>query len=495
MKRLTLGVHFARAYDNSRFVRDLTRNMLEELIVSVILAGIVLLIFLEDVSATFIVMTSIPTCLSLAVLLFVPMGFSINSSTLIGLLLAIGRLVDDSIVVIHSVHRKLDEGSSPARAAIDGTMEVIVPIAAATGVMALAVVPLLMSGGITQIMFVGLVWPIVFALLASLVVSVTLTPLLAAYLFQTKELRSPIRARLNAVVARTLRPAREGLNRIGASYRRALAWSLDHRGLVLAGAAVLTYVGISLLPLIGQEMMPLADTGQAYGQLEMEPGTSFASTSTASRRFEALLLRQPEVEKVSAEIGEPNATDYFTGQAMNGVNDASYLITFSPKEQRRRSIWQVMDAVYADAQRSIPGIRRLALKEMGADVMASNNAPVESCSTAPIATSSTVSPMSSPIRRARFRASSKFLPVPALTQPEQRIVVDRTRASQIGLTPQDVQMQAYYAASWRLDDRVSSIRRTFDTTRSSFATRRTSAIAPVTFRPCKSSARTGRSSH
>jgi HAE1 family hydrophobic/amphiphilic exporter-1 len=438
------GVHFARAYDNSRFVRDLTHNMLEELIVSVILAGIVLLIFLEDVSATFIVMTSIPTCLSLAVLLFVPMGFSINSSTLIGLLLAIGRLVDDSIVVIHSVHRKLDEGRSPARAAIDGTMEVIVPIAAATGVMALAVVPLLMSGGITQIMFVGLVWPIVFALLASLVVSVTLTPLLAAYLFQSKELRSPVRARLDAVVARTLRPAREGLNRIGASYRRALAWSLDHRGLVLAGAAVLTYVGISLLPLIGQEMMPLADTGQAYGQLEMEPGTSFASTSTASRRFEALLLRQPEIEKVSAEIGEPNATDYFTGQAMNGVNDASYLITFSPKEQRRRSIWQVMDAVYADAQRSIPGIRRLALKEMGADVMASNNAPVEVL---------LYGPDRDELYRLANVVADQARNVPGifevstsstLTQPEQRIVVDRTRASQIGLTPQDVQMQAYY---------------------------------------------------
>ena len=438
------GVHFTRAYDNSRFVHDLTRNMLEELVVSVILAGIVLLIFLEDVSATFIVMTSIPTCLSLAVLLFMPMGFSINSSTLIGLLLAIGRLVDDSIVVIHSVHRKLDEGSSPARAAIDGTMEVIVPIAAATGVMALAVVPLLMSGGITQIMFVGLVWPIVFALLASLVVSVTLTPLLAAYLFQAKEVRSPIRTRVDAVVARGLRPAREGLNHVDAAYRRALAWSLDHRGLVLAAAVVLTYVGISLQPFIGQEMMPLADTGQAYGQLEMEPGTSFVATSAASRRFEALLLRQPEIEKVSAEIGEQNATDYFTGQAMNGVNDASYLITFSSKEQRHRSIWQIMDAVYADARRTIPGIRRLALKEMGADVMASNNAPVEILVYGPDRTE---------LYRLAGAVADEARKVPglyevstssALTQPEERIVVDRTRASQIGLTPQDVQTQAYY---------------------------------------------------
>ncbi|MEO6913127.1 MAG: efflux RND transporter permease subunit, partial [Candidatus Baltobacteraceae bacterium] len=439
------GLHFARAYDNSRFVHDLTRNMLEELIVSVLLAGIILLIFLEDISATFIVMTSIPTCLSLAVLLFVPMGFSINSSTLIGLLLAIGRLVDDSIVVIHSVHRRLDEGKPPVRAAIDGTMEVIVPIAAATGVMILAVVPLLMSGGITQIMFVGLVWPIVFALVASLVVSVTLTPLLAAYLFQTKELRSRKRTRLDQAIARLLRPAHDMLGRLDAGYRRALAWSLDHRVAVLGSAALLTYVGASLLPFIGQEMMPLADTGQAYGFLEMAPGTSFEATSAASRRFEGLLLRQPEIERVSAEVGEQSGGDYFTGQAMNGVNDASYLITFKPKEDRRRSIWEIMDSAYSQAMRTIPGIRRLALKEMGADVMASNNAPVEMLVYGPDKTELYRLANAVADQARRIRGLYEVSTSSALTQPEQRIVVDRTRASQIGLTPQDVQTQAYDA--------------------------------------------------
>ena len=438
------GLHFARAYDNSRFVNDLTRNMFEELLVSVILAGIVLLIFLEDVSATLIVMTSIPTCLALAVLLFVPMKFSIDSSTLIGLLLAIGRLVDDSIVVIHSVHRKLDQGASPVRAAIDGTMEVIVPISAATGVMALAIVPLLMSGGITQIMFVGLVWPIVFALLASLLVSVTLTPMLAAFLFRDRELRSPVRTRLDRTVTRLLRPARLGLHELDAAYRRGLAWSLDHRGTVLAGAALLTYLGFSLLPFVGQEMMPLADTGQAYGFLEMDPGTSFAATNAASRRFEALLLKDRDVRKVSASIGEDDG-GYFTGQPMNGVNDASYTIAFKSKGERKRSIWQIMDTLYARAMRTIPGIRRLALKEMGSDVMASNEAPIEVL-------------IYGPNRKELYRLANivadRAKQIPGLyevstssayTQPEEDLVVDRTLASAIGLTPLNVQQQAYYA--------------------------------------------------
>lgn len=439
------GVHFARAYDNSRFVHDLTRNMFEELLVSVILAGIVLLIFLEDVSATLIVMTSIPTCLALAVLLFVPMNFSINSSTLIGLLLAIGRLVDDSIVVIHSVHRKLDQGASPVRAAIDGTMEVIVPIAAATGVMAVAVVPLLMSGGITQIMFVGLVWPIVFALVASLLVSVTLTPLLAAFLFKDKELRSPLRTRLDRVVERTLRPARIGLRRLDAAYRRGLAWSLEHRGLVLAGAALLTYVGISLLPFIGQEMMPLADTGQAYALLEMNPGTSFAATNAASRRFEGLLLKDHDVENVSAAVGEENGSGYFTGGPMNSVNDASYMITFKPKEARARSIWQIMDSTYAQAMRSIPGVRRLALKEMGSDVMASNDAPVEMLVYGPDQRELYHLAGAVADQAKRIPGLYEVATSSAYTQPQEDLVVDRTRASELGLTPQAVQQQAYYA--------------------------------------------------
>lgn len=439
------GLHFRRAYDNARFVNALTRNMLEELLLSVVLAGLVLLVFLEDVSATFIVMTSIPVCLSLAVLLFVPTGLSVNSSTLVGLLLAIGRLVDDSIVVIHSVHRKLDSGATPVRAAIDGTMEVIVPIAAATGVMTLAVVPLLISGGITQIMFVGLVWPIVFALLGSLIVSVTLTPLLSAYLFRGAELRSPVRTRFDQAVSHMLQPTRDALARLDSTYHRGLAWALEHRGYVLTGAALLTYVGMSLLPFIGQEMMPLADTGQAYGLLEMSPGSSFAATNAASRRFESLLLSQPEVEKVSAETGEATSNDYFTGQAMSSVTDASYLITFTPKEVRQRSIWQIMDAVHAQAVRSIPGVRRIALKEMGSDVMASNDAPVEIL-------------VYGPQRDELFRLASavaryaKSIPglyqvstSSSLTRPEQRLIVDRTRASQIGLTPDQIQMQAYYA--------------------------------------------------
>ncbi len=440
------ALQFVPAYDNSRFVSDLNRNMIEELIVAVLLAGFVLLIFLEDVSATLIIMTSIPTCLGLAVLLFAPMHLSINSSTLIGLLLAIGRLVDDSIVVIHSVHRQLRQGKSAASAAVDGTMQVVLPIAAATGVMVLAVLPLLTSGGITQIMFQGLVWPIIFALLASLAVSLTLTPLLAAKLFYAEGApRSLRRSRFDNRVSELLAPARRGLDRLEAGYRRALQWSLQNPLPVLGGAAIATYVGISLFSLIGSEMMPLADTGQAYALLETTPGTSFPATSAKAAAFEHILLSQPEVQRISAEVGEQGAGGYITGTAMNGVNDASYLITFVPKEHRRRSIWQIMDAVYAQTVAAVPGIRRLALKEMGADVMASNAAPVELVVTGPnLRALHDIAGNVANVAR-RVPGLVQVSTSSSMQQPETEIDVNRTLASQIGLSPQQVDEQAYYA--------------------------------------------------
>ncbi|MBC5810112.1 MAG: efflux RND transporter permease subunit [Candidatus Eremiobacteraeota bacterium] len=127
------------------------------------------------------------------------------------------------------------------------------------------------------------------------------------------------------------------------------------------------------------------------------------------------------------------------------MNAASYLITFSPKEDRRRTIWQIMDAVYREATTTIPGLRRVALKEMGGDVMASNNAPVELLVTGPDAAN---------VEQLTAQVAGVARGVPglvqvstssALMQPEQRIIVDRTLASQLGLSPDDVERQAYYA--------------------------------------------------
>src|SRR5262249_33260477 len=180
-------VHFQVAYDNSRFVGILVRNMFEELGLAILFTGIAVLFFLGEWRGTLISMTTIPISLAMAILGVMAMGMTLNSSTLIGLLLSIGRLVDDSIIDIHAVERHLRLGKDPKTATIDGITEVRLVVIAATFMLILALSPLLMTGGIVQQMFVGLVWPIILGLLASMIVSFTLTAVMAAYLLKPHE--------------------------------------------------------------------------------------------------------------------------------------------------------------------------------------------------------------------------------------------------------------------------------------------------------------------
>src|SRR5205814_3903445 len=172
------GIHFETAYDNAHFVDILFGNVWHELLLAILLTGLALLFFLGEWRGTLIGLITLPTSLALAVLMMVPLGMTLNSGTLIGLLLSIGRLVDDSIIDIHSVERHLRMGKDPKTATIDGIAEVRLAVIASTLMLVLALAPLLFCGGITQLMFVELVWPIIFGLLASMLVSFTLTGLL-----------------------------------------------------------------------------------------------------------------------------------------------------------------------------------------------------------------------------------------------------------------------------------------------------------------------------
>jgi HAE1 family hydrophobic/amphiphilic exporter-1 len=437
------GVTVEDAYDNAGFVGHLMSNMVEELVLAIALTGLVVMLFLGNVRGTLISVVTIPVSLGMALLAMVPFGMTLNSSTLIGLLLSIGRLVDDSIIDIHSIERHLRMGKTPKQAAIDGIGEVRLAVLAITFMLCVALLPLAFSGGIVQYMFEGIVWAIILALLASALVSFTLTAVLAANLFAAHTEQTP--QRRTWVEGRVLDPVQRFFDRVDAWYRARLVWSLRNRFAVLAGAVAVILVGVALYPRIGSEMMPLADVSQAYVQLETTPGTSFTRTSEIAAEVERLLLAQPEIRRVSSEVGfEPGGT-YFTGYSMGSVNTAVMMVSLVDSSQRRRSIWDVMDTVQAQAVATLPGIRRLAIKEMGADVMASSAAPVQVVAFGPdLDTLAAVGE--------RLRHSAERIPgfvqagtSWAKTLPQLHIDVDRARAQELGLSVADVADQAYYA--------------------------------------------------
>jgi HAE1 family hydrophobic/amphiphilic exporter-1 len=452
------GLRFEVAYDNSAFVGYLMKNMRVEIVLAVVFTGLMVLLFLGNLRGTLIAVLTIPMSLAMTVLAMVPFGMTLNSSTLIGLLLSIGRLVDDSIIDLHAVERHLRMGKSPKDASVDGISEVRLAILATTFMVCVALMPLAFSGGIVQLMFEGIVWPIVFALLASAFVSFTLTPVLTAALFRShREQEAAARTRLERYL---LDPIQRRLDALEARYRSGLGWCLRNRFTVLAAATATILAGVALYPKIGSEMMPLADVSQAYVQLETQPGTAFPRTSEIAGRVEQLLLQQPEIVKVSSEIGfEPGGT-YFTGYGMGGVNTATMMITLVDSSKRQRDIWQVVDGVRDEAVRTIPGIRRLAIKEMGADVMASSAAPIQVI---------IYGPELETLHELGHQALALAEETPGFVQagtswvmtlPQVHVNVDRARAQEIGLTAEEVANQAYYALKggltneyYRLDNR------------------------------------------
>ncbi len=450
LERQNPGLKFDVAYDNASFVNILFANVWHELGLAVVLTALAVLFFLGEWRGTLIAMVTVPTSLALAVLMMLPLGMTFNSGTLIGLLLSIGRLVDDSIIDIHSVERHLRLGQDPKTATMEGIAEVRLVVVASTLMMVLALSPLLVSGGIVGLMFVELVWPLIFGLLASMLVSFTLTALLCANLLRPEEVREKERRHpIGRWLYRVLDPFQRGLDRLERAYASAIRWTLRHRFANFCRVLATLIVGFTFYYFIGSEMMPLADVGQANGFLEMQPGTSFSATEKAVHQLEQIMLKHPELEKASIEMGQESMfeswTPFFTGYSMPQVNGASMMLTFSDKDTRGRTIWQVMDAIQSEAMATIPGIRRLQIKEMGSDVMATAAAPIHVYIYGPDLRE--LDRLGSETLRIAQKMPELFQPGTtwSLSLPEMRLHVDAQRARELGLSPAEIAEQAYYS--------------------------------------------------
>ena len=460
------GLHFQVAYDNAHFVNILFNNVWHELEIAILLTGIALLLFLGEWRGTVIALITLPTSLALAVLMMVPFGMTFNSGTLIGLLLCIGRLVDDSIIDIHAVERHLRMGKSPKQATIDGIGEVRVAVIASTLMIVVALVPLLFSGGIVQQMFVELVWPLIFGLIASMLVSFTLTALLCSQLLRPESEREADRKiPFLAALYKILDPVQRGLDRLEQRYQGTIRWLLKHRFANFTRVLVTLTIGFGFYYFIGSEMMPLADTGQASAMLEMQPGTSFQGTEQAVKRLEQIVLKHPEVQKASIEMGTESMFESwnpsFTGYQMPQANGAAMMLTLSDKDERRQTIFQVIDAIQKEALATIPRIRRLQIKEMGSDVMATAAAPVHLNIYGPDLNQ--LDGIGKESLAAAKKMPEMFQPATTWSMgvPEYRVRVNLQRAQEVGLTPESISQQAYYALRGGLTNefyRVPNIR-------------------------------------
>ncbi len=298
--QLPEGVRVVVLQDNSQAVADALEDINFTLVLGAVLAVLVVLLFLHSIKDTLIVACAIPTSIIATFIVMYFAGFSLNQMTMLALSLSVGILVDDSILVLECIHRHRAMGKSPHEAALDGRAEIGTADAANTFVDVVVFIPIAFMGGIVGQFFREFGLTIATATLASLYISFTLTPMLAARCYRRGEaLHEPTRGFPAWFNAR--------YRRLEEAYREALAWSLRHRSIVVAsGFGSLLLVGFLSWQVLGFDFTPSVDRGQVSVQIELPPGASLQATDRLMAKIEAEAAKIPEVdpERMLASVGE-----------------------------------------------------------------------------------------------------------------------------------------------------------------------------------------------
>lgn len=310
--------------------------------------------------ASLLVLVSIPLSLAMGLTVLHYAGYSLNQLSIVGCVIALGLLVDDSIVVVENIVRFRRMGRGPVEAAIEGTRQIAVAVVGTTATLLFAFLPLLMLPGGPGQFIRSLPLAVVFTVLASMFVALTIIPLLASLV-----LRGPETGEGNVL----LRLLHRGISR---TYRPILHWVMQHRIAALAASALLVAGSFALVPQIGFSLFPKAGVPQFLVQIEAEDGASLAATDAITRRVEALLAKNPQVENFFTTVGNNNPQIYYNevpaATKANVAEIFAALKTYDPKQS---------PAVFAALRRElaeIPGAR-IVVKEF------ENGPPIE----APIA--------------------------------------------------------------------------------------------------------------
>lgn len=420
-------VKFDIAQDQSLFTIDAADAVRHDLFIAIFLVALVMLLFLHSLRDSVIVMVAIPASLISTFLAMYAFGFSLNLMTLLALSLVVGILVDDSIVVLENIHRHLEMKKDKRTAALDGRNEIGFTALSITLVDVVVFVPLsLLSGLIGNIMREFSVVVVVSTLL-SLLVSFTITPLLASRFSRLQHLsKATIGGRFGLWF--------EGLyNRLNASYLGALRWSLGHKTIVVIATVLLFFSSFALVGMgfIGGEFITQADRGEFSVAVELPPGASIENTNLTTLRVERMIGSIPEVRKVFVNVGA--SSEGVMNQSSSNVSDIT--VTLKPKEERLRSTDDVADEIKQELG-NMPGVK-VRVNPIGIFGTA-NQTPIQIVA---------AGPEPEDVRKGANMIADILKKVPGTAdvrlstedgKPETRIEIDRQKMASLGLTLADV---------------------------------------------------------
>ena len=316
--------------DRSSFIRSSVRDVQKELALAALLTGVVLLLFLHTLRATVIVLVAIPTCVIATFVVMKLTGLTINILSLLGLTTSIGILVDDSIVVLENIFRKFEHGDEPKTAAVRGRSEIGLAAIAITLVDVVVYGPIVFLTGTTGGFLRNFAIVVTAATLCSLLVSFTLTPMMAS-----RWLRGAQGSSWLSRVAACWEPLYGSLE---PRYAIFLERALRHRLIVVFGAIAILVGSFGMVPFIGAEFVPDIDSPFIAMSGELPGGSTLEATDRVMRLWEQRLMdrsRFPEIVKVYSVVGA-GATDLD-----RGTRFLSVIVELTPRTERRRTSSQI----------------------------------------------------------------------------------------------------------------------------------------------------------
>lgn len=333
--------------NQGKFIETSINNVTNSVLYGGGLAIVVLLFFLRNVRSTVIISLAIPISIIATFGLIYFGDFTLNLMTLGGLALGVGMMVDGSIVVLENAFRHRDEyGDSPDDAAIKGTKEVGYAIIASTITTLVIFMPIVFMRGVSGMLFKQLAFVIIFSLICSLMVSLSLVPMLASKLLGRTEKKEK---RQDSWFTDLMAASGAFLDRLNESYKRLLEWALNNRGKTLATAGGVLLASLLLFPLIGSELLPPSDEGEVSITGEMEVGLRLDIADEQAEKVEEIVYSSiPEMESVMVSVGG--------GGRAGGVTELSIRISLVPLSERRRSNVEVADDLRRRLDGQIPGM-------------------------------------------------------------------------------------------------------------------------------------------
>ena len=305
-KSLPVGMHKPEVtMRQATFIESSINTLQGKLIAASVVVMVILYLFLANWRTTLISITAIPVSLLTTILVFKYFGMSINTMTLGGLTIAIGELVDDAVVGVENVLRrlKLDQGATarmnPITLIAKATLEVRSAILYATIIVVLVLLPMFFLPGMEGRLMLPLAIGYIVALLVSMIVSVTLTPVMALYLLPNMKGLDHGDTKL--------------LQRIKAGYSKSLTWVLNHPKPFLAAGLFAVVLAIASVPFFPKTFLPPFNEGNAVVGLRLNPGTTLSESVQLVKQAELLLLKIPEVEKIGRRSGRAELDEHAEG--------------------------------------------------------------------------------------------------------------------------------------------------------------------------------------